>query len=114
MSRTEKMMAAHTGVAFESADHKARCNQIFEKYGDVCDPVPWEEFYDSKDLYQDTPIYFAGEEGRVFICMHGAGHSAMSYAVMADTLKREGHTVAAFDFRGHGEHVMQDVDDFSI
>lgn len=46
--------------------------------------------------------------------MHGAGHSAMSFAVMADRLKREGHTVAGFDFRGHGGHEMQDVDDFSL
>lgn len=110
----EKLMAAHQGVEFESADHKERCKQIIEKYDDVCDPVPWEEFYDQKDLFQGTPVYFAGEQGRVIICMHGAGNSAMSFAVMADKLKREGHTVVAFDFRGHGSHEMQDVEDFSL
>mmetsp|Transcript_35401 Transcript_35401/g.47814 ORF Transcript_35401/g.47814 Transcript_35401/m.47814 type:complete len:98 (+) Transcript_35401:267-560(+) len=46
--------------------------------------------------------------------MHGAGHSAMSYAVLADKLKRDNHTVVAFDFRGHGDHEMTDNDDFSL
>lgn len=30
-----------------------------------------------------VPIYHAGTEGHVFICMHGAGHSAMSFAALA-------------------------------
>ena len=35
--------------------------------------------------------------------MHGAGHSSLSYAVLAEKLKIDS-IVFAFDFRGHGDH----------
>lgn len=48
-----------------------------------------------------VPVYIAGSEGHVFVCMHGAGHSAMSFAMVALQLKVTS-TVVAFDWRGHG------------
>lgn len=38
--------------------------------------------------------------------MHGAGHSALSFGVLAKYLKTQS-TVAAFDFRGHGDHYTE-------
>jgi protein phosphatase methylesterase 1 len=47
------------------------------------------------------PLFTAGKSGLIFLCLHGAGHSAMSFAALAEKLKVK-HTVMAFDFRGHG------------
>lgn len=47
------------------------------------------------------PLFTAGKAGLIFLCLHGAGHSAMSFAALAEKLKNR-HTVMAFDFRGHG------------
>lgn len=77
------MFAATLSTDLKSSQYEARNNYLLEKYGDVCDPIPWEEFYDQKIEFQGTPIYFAGDKGRVVICMHGAGHSAMQFAILA-------------------------------
>ena len=45
--------------------------------------------------------------GYVFLCIHGAGSSALTFAALAEKLKAE-HTVVAFDWRGHGSHVRED------
>lgn len=50
-----------------------------------------------------VPLYRAGTQGSLFVCMHGAGHSSLSYAVLAEKLKIDS-IVFAFDFRGHGDH----------
>lgn len=42
--------------------------------------------------------------------MHGAGHSAMSFAAMTKYLK-EHSIVTAFDFRGHGSYFRDDETD---
>ena len=48
------------------------------------------------------------------ICLHGAGHSAQSFALMAKEVKKWG-TVVAFDFRGHGHSkVENDKEDLSL
>ena len=37
----------------------------------------------------------------MFVCLHGAGHSALSFAVLAKQVKKFA-SIAAFDFKGHG------------
>ena len=72
------------------------------------EPLPWDHFWDAKEMINETiPIYTAGTEGHIFLCMHGAGNSAMSFSVVAETLKTE-NTVISFDWRGHGEHQRED------
>ena len=52
------------------------------------DPLPVTDFFDSTEMINNTiPIYIAGTQGHVFVCLHGAGHSAMSFAVAAEKLK---------------------------
>lgn len=46
------------------------------------------------------------------MCLHGAGHSALSFAVFAKHLKEHGR-VFAFDFRGHGDHTCENETDMS-
>lgn len=71
------------------------------------DPLPWNDFFDSREMIDDVvPVYYAGTGGHMFFCMHGAGHSALSFAALARIIKGAPYngTTVAFDFRGHGLH----------
>lgn len=46
------------------------------------------------------------------MCLHGAGHSALSFAALARELKGTS-TVISFDFRGHGDHYCENETDLS-
>ena len=59
-----------------------------------------------------VPIYTAGTTGIVYVCLHGAGHSAMSFAALASIMKSDS-TVVAFDFRGHGKHYCENETEMS-
>ena len=59
-----------------------------------------------------VPLYRAGSSGAVFVCLHGAGHSAMSFAALAEQLKTE-NIVFSFDFRGHGDYQGVDETDMA-
>jgi len=84
-----------------------------KKPGVSYEPLPWSDFFDRKEkLGGKVPMYIAGEKGHVFLCMHGAGHSALSFAALAKELKVE-YTVVAFDFRGHGDHFCENETDMS-
>ena len=51
-------------------------------------PLPWTDFFDTMEMINDrVPVYTAGTEGHVFVCMHGAGHSALSFARFAEIMK---------------------------
>ena len=52
------------------------------------DPSSWDEYFDSKEMVDNKiPFYYAGTQGHVFLCLHGAGHSALSFASLAKILK---------------------------
>ena len=80
----------------------------------VCyDPLEWPSYFDTKEKINDiVPLYIAGNQGHVFLCMHGAGHSALSFGMLAKYLKHS-YTVAAFDFRGHGDNYTENETDMS-
>jgi len=46
------------------------------------------------------------------VCLHGAGHSALTFAALAERLKPK-NTIVAFDFRGHGGHYSDNEADLS-
>ena len=77
------------------------------------DPLEWNLFFDEKDkINGEVPIYIAGTQGHVFLCLHGAGHSALTFSMLAKILKKEA-IVISFDFRGHGEHYCENENDLS-
>ena len=52
------------------------------------EPLAWNDFFDSMEKIDDTvPVYTAGKDGHIFVCLHGAGHSAMSFAALAEKMK---------------------------
>jgi protein phosphatase methylesterase 1 len=63
-------------------------------------------------IYGSVPLYRAGSSGALFVCLHGAGHSAMSFAVLAEQLKTD-NIVFSFDFRGHGDHRCKNETDMA-
>lgn len=88
-------------------------HQAASKPGVCYDPLPWTDFFDTKEKLNDlVPLYTAGHEGHVFLCMHGAGHSALSFSSLAKHLKNNS-TIVAFDFRGHGDNQTENETDLS-
>jgi protein phosphatase methylesterase 1 len=81
----------------------------------VCyDPIPWNEFFESTEKMDGRiPIYYSGDEGVLFVCMHGAGHSAHSFGLLARELKKLHFRVAAFEWRGHGENNSENESEMS-
>lgn len=58
--------------------------------------------WDSIEYLDDgTPIYSKGTNPCVFFCIHGAGHSALSFTLLALQLQ-EFATLVSYDIRGHG------------
>jgi protein phosphatase methylesterase 1 len=75
--------------------------------------MTWNEFFDSHQMIDGVvPLYKAGNSGNLFVCLHGAGHSAMSFAVLAEKVKSD-CILYAFDFRGHGTHFCENETDLS-
>jgi pimeloyl-ACP methyl ester carboxylesterase len=66
----------------------------------------WTEAFDEKVEVDGLVTYVkhcaSDSKNPVFLCLHGAGQTALSFAAMTLSLKDHGHVVA-FDMRGHGE-----------
>lgn len=69
-------------------------------------PLNPAEYIDCTEWLHDTPIYITGDSGPVLLCLHGAGHSGLSFACLGKLVKSWG-TLVAFDFRAHGAHRAQ-------
>lgn len=80
------------------------------KKGKSYAPVSWEGYFDRLEYIQELwPLYWAGSSGPIFVVLHGAGHSGLSFALVAKELKTHGCRVAAPDFRAHGvNRVLED------
>ena len=79
-----------------------------------CDPIDWKNYFKHQIFIEENklPIYYTGEEGPNLICLHGAGHSALSFSLLAEMSKN--FRVISFDFRGHGFNTIQPENDLSI
>jgi len=62
----------------------------------------WDQYFDEMLV---TPsgfcVYRAGNEGPFCLLLHGAGHTSLSWAMVAGQLKQHCRVIA-YDFRGHG------------
>ena len=84
-------------------------NPLLKKY----EPLDWHNAFPiSYNICNDTlPIYIQGEQGPNIICLHGAGHSGLSFAPLA--LINKEYRIISFDFRGHGFNKQMPNTDFS-
>ena len=77
------------------------------------EPIEWQKaFPNSTCLNNEIPIYWKGEQGPNIVCLHGAGHSGLSFAPLALIAKK--FRVISFDFRGHGFNTMSNGEDLSL
>mmetsp|Transcript_5563 Transcript_5563/g.4755 ORF Transcript_5563/g.4755 Transcript_5563/m.4755 type:complete len:341 (+) Transcript_5563:2-1024(+) len=71
-------------------------------------PVSWEDAFEEREMLDDViPVYHSGTTGPIIFCIHGAGHSALSFGPLAKATK-DFARVVAFDLRGHGGHFHED------
>ena len=76
--------------------------------------VSYNVYFERDYMANGTPVYMSGEEGPIFLCCHGAGHSAMSFAMLSMEIKKFAR-LASFDFRGHGNsQVTEDAENLGI
>ena len=75
-------------------------------------PIDWKTaFPETYKLNNNIPIYINGNQGPNLVCLHGAGHSGLSFAPLA--LLNKNYRIISFDFRGHGYNTMSEGDDLS-
>ena len=75
-------------------------------------PIDWRTaFPETTKINDNIPIYINGTKGPNLLCLHGAGHSGLSFAPLA--LVNKNYRVISFDFRGHGYNTMSQGDDLS-
>eukprot|EP00298_Acanthocystis_sp_HF-20_P010081 c18664_g1_i2.p1 GENE.c18664_g1_i2~~c18664_g1_i2.p1 ORF type:complete len:350 (-),score=119.19 c18664_g1_i2:28-1077(-) len=87
-------------------------------------PLNWTNYFDEEKfieipstgdifhLYSCNPPL---KDGIVFLCLHGASHSALSWATTAKEIKAlKSGGVLAIDFRGHGQTKTKDDTDLSV
>ena len=84
-------------------------NPLLKKY----EPLDWHKAFPiNYNISNNTiPIYINGEQGPNIICLHGAGHSGLSFAPLA--LMNKDYRIISFDFRGHGFNTQSPNNDFS-
>lgn len=86
-------------------------------------PARWDAFFDTKralPVPDRRAVFTVYERGKglaanapIVLCFHGAGYTALSFALIAAPLADAGARVVAFDARGHGETVTEDDADLA-
>ena len=84
-------------------------NPLLKKYA----PLDWKTAFpiNYNICNNNLPIYISGEQGPNLICLHGAGHSGLSFAPLA--LVNKNYRIISFDFRGHGFNTQEPHNDLS-
>jgi pimeloyl-ACP methyl ester carboxylesterase len=77
-------------------------------------PVDWKKFFPNHIMLDKTmPIYYNNNtRGPNLLCLHGAGHSALSFSLLSALSKN--YRLISYDFRGHGNNVTEPKDDLSM
>jgi protein phosphatase methylesterase 1 len=58
--------------------------KIINKPGKSYEPIEWSEVFTHREMVDNTiPVYYTDNEGPVIFCIHGAGHSALSFGPFA-------------------------------
>lgn len=77
-------------------------------------PRPYSDVWDKREFITTKSggnfcCYSAGIKNNnlVFVCLHGCGHSALSYSLIAKLIKHK-YQIFSFDYRGHGHTTFDD------
>ena len=76
-------------------------------------PLDWHTAFEHQVFINNNklPIYWHGNTGPNVLCLHGAGHSGLSFAPLA--LLNPSFRVISYDCRGHGYNELSNGDDLS-
>ena len=77
-------------------------------------PVDWKKYFQNQILLDNTiPIYYNNNtKGPNLFCLHGAGHSALSFSLLSELSKN--YRLISYDFRGHANNTSEPKDDLSM
>lgn len=82
--------------------------------------TPWSTYWDTREMVTAGSrgtfcVYTVNNDASdtLVICFHGAGHSALSFSLLAGALKKH-YSVAAFDFKAHGDTLGDPAKDLGI
>ena len=77
-------------------------------------PIDWKKYFHHQIFIdKQIPIYYNNiNKGPILFCLHGAGHSALSFSLLSEISKN--YRVASYDFRAHASNTSQPEDDLSM
>ena len=77
-------------------------------------PVDWKKYFPNQIMLDNTiPIYYNNNtNGPNLFCLHGAGHSALSFCLLSELSKN--YRIISYDFRGHANNTSEPKDDLSM
>ena len=80
----------------------------------VDSPVDWKKYFPNQIMLDKTiPIYYSNcKKGPNLFCLHGAGHSALSFSLLSELSKN--YRLISYDFRGHGNNISEPIDDLQM
>ena len=77
-------------------------------------PIDWKKYFPHQIFIdKQIPIYYNNiSKGPILFCLHGAGHSALSFSLLASLSNN--YRVISYDFRAHGFNISQPEQDLSM
>ena len=77
-------------------------------------PIDWKKYFPHQIFIdKQIPIYYNNtNKGPILFCLHGAGHSALSFSLLASLSNN--YRVISYDFRAHGFNISQPEEDLSM
>ena len=77
-------------------------------------PVDWKKYFPNQIMLDKTiPIYYNNtKKGPNLFCLHGAGHSALSFSLLSELSKN--YRLISYDFRNHANNISKPEDDLSM
>ena len=77
-------------------------------------PVDWKKYFPNQIMLdKKIPIYYNNNtKGPNLFCLHGAGHSALSFSLLSELSKN--YRLISYDFRAHANNTSEPVDDLSM
>lgn len=77
-------------------------------------PIDWKKYFPHQIFIdKQIPIYYNNiSKGPILFCLHGAGHSALSFSLLASLSNN--YRVISYDFRAHGFNISQPEEDLSM
>ena len=77
-------------------------------------PIDWKKYFPHQVFIdKQIPIYYNNtNKGPILFCLHGAGHSALSFSLLSELSNN--YRLVSYDFRAHANNTTHPEDDLSM